>query len=121
MAGRPPKSVKTLQLEKGKLYGDQADREDYEPKSDLEPRCPDSLSDSEKKQWEYYSDILREYGLLKILPISLNKSSVSSITRKRPIPSAPATSEKYSELSIKISRRIFILAPLKNKHYFILV
>ena len=63
-----PKSVTTLKLQKGKLYGDQAAREEIEPlpQKPLKPKCPSRFSPAEKKEWRYYKRILENYGLFTI-------------------------------------------------------
>jgi len=52
-------------LEKGKVYGELADRIANEPKPAqmMAPECPDHLTELEKTQWEYFSNILDNYGL----------------------------------------------------------
>lgn len=61
-----PKEV--LQLEKGKLYGEQRDRAELEPrpKRDLKPRCPQRLSREERREWKYFAGILKNYGLFTL-------------------------------------------------------
>ncbi len=60
-----PKSTALLELEKGKLYGDQRDRKPFEPKSmkETKPRCPQRFSKQERKIWKDIAAILRNYGM----------------------------------------------------------
>jgi P27 family predicted phage terminase small subunit len=62
------KPTALLEIEKGKLYGDQRDRAELEPKArkELKPRCPQRLSREERKEWKYFASILRNYGLFTI-------------------------------------------------------
>jgi len=57
-----------LQLEKGKLYSDQRDRAEMEPKpkKELRPRCPQRFTREERKEWKYFAGILKNYGLFTI-------------------------------------------------------
>lgn len=53
-------------LEKEKLYGDVKSRVDGEPKQkhkEKEPSCPIYFSRDEKRIWEKYKEILKEYDL----------------------------------------------------------
>jgi phage terminase small subunit len=65
MRGRKPKPAALLKLEKGKLYDQQADRAENEPKAvqELLPRCPTGFSKIQRKHWKYFSQILKSYGL----------------------------------------------------------
>ena len=62
---RNPKSTDLLTLEKGKLYSDQRDRQDLEPKPEKEvrPRCPNRFSKEERQAWRSIAAILKNYGL----------------------------------------------------------
>jgi phage terminase small subunit len=65
MRGRKPKPAALLKLEKGKLYDQQAERAENEPKAvqELIPRCPPGLSKIQRKYWKNFSQILKSYGL----------------------------------------------------------
>jgi phage terminase small subunit len=54
------------ELNHGKMYGDMAKRAELEPRSDLKPRCPATLTKEERKSWKYYATILKAYGLFSI-------------------------------------------------------
>jgi len=62
------KPVPILQLEKGKLYSDQRDRGELEPKplKELKPRCPKRFSKEERKTWRDIARILKNYGLFTV-------------------------------------------------------
>lgn len=55
-------------LEKGKLYSDLRDRDDNEPKpaEHIEPVCPEDFTEAERKEWDFFASILRNYGLLHV-------------------------------------------------------
>jgi P27 family predicted phage terminase small subunit len=57
-----------LTLQKGKLYSDQRDRAELEPKPmmEIKPRCPARFSKEERKEWRYFGSILKNYGLFTI-------------------------------------------------------
>jgi len=61
----PPKPTALLTLEKGKLYSDQRDRTELEPKPAMEirPRCPKRFSKEERRTWRNISAVLKNYGL----------------------------------------------------------
>ncbi len=63
-----PKPTTILELEKGKLYSDQRDRAELEPKAEREikPRCPARFTKDERKAWKDLSAILKNYGLFTI-------------------------------------------------------
>jgi len=63
-----PKPTALLKFRKGKLYGDQAAREENEPKAKREiiPQCPEVLREDERQEWNYFALILDNYGLLTI-------------------------------------------------------
>jgi len=65
---RKPKPTSVLEFEKGKLYDEQRDRQNYEPKSEKEvkPRCPKRFSKEERKIWRSIASILKNYGLFTI-------------------------------------------------------
>lgn len=62
---RNPKPISVLQLEKGKLYDQQGERELFEPKPKREimPRCPSRFTKEERKAWRQLAGILKNYGL----------------------------------------------------------
>lgn len=68
MKGRNPTPTKLLELKKGKLYSDQRDRAELEPKpiKELKPKCPGRFSKDEKKEWRYFKKILENYNLFTI-------------------------------------------------------
>ena len=68
MAGRKPLPAELHQLEKGKLYGDVADRVKNTPKAkkEMRPRCPQRLNPSERKVWQQLAVILKNYNLFTI-------------------------------------------------------
>jgi P27 family predicted phage terminase small subunit len=61
----PPKPTALLELQKGKLYSDQRDRAELEPKAEREikPRCPQRFTKQERKAWKEISNVLKNYGL----------------------------------------------------------
>ncbi len=61
----PPKPTALLTLEKGKLYSDQRDRSELEPKPtrEIRPRCPQRFTKQERKAWKDISNVLKNYGL----------------------------------------------------------
>ncbi len=63
-----PKPTSLLKLEKGKLYSNQRDRAELEPKAieELKPRCPKRFTKEEKKAWKEIAIMLENYGLLTI-------------------------------------------------------
>ena len=63
--GRHPKPTAVLTMEKGKLYSDQRDRQEFEPQPDhdMEPICPERFGEAERKIWENLAEVLRNYGL----------------------------------------------------------
>ena len=63
-----PKPTAILELEKGKLYSDQRDRAELEPKSqrEIKPRCPARFNSAERKAWKELSTILKNYGLFTV-------------------------------------------------------
>lgn len=65
---RPSKPIALLELEKGKLYSDQRDRSELEPKpaKEIKPRCPKRFSKDERREWRYFASILKNYGLFTI-------------------------------------------------------
>lgn len=65
---RPLKPAAVLELEKGKLYSDQRARVEMEPKpaKNLKPRCPQRLSKEERREWKYFAEILKNYGLFTV-------------------------------------------------------
>lgn len=65
MVGRKPLPSAVLVLAKGKLYSDQKDRSEAEPKADevIEPRCPNYFRPSEREAWEYLATILKNYSI----------------------------------------------------------
>lgn len=68
MKGRKPKPTVLLELQKGKLYGDQAARVEAEPKpvKPMIPKCPGRFTKDEKREWRYFKKILENYGLFTI-------------------------------------------------------
>ena len=62
------KPTAVLELEKGKLYSDQRDRAELEPKprKDLRPRCPQRFTKEERREWKYFAGILKNYGLFTV-------------------------------------------------------
>jgi P27 family predicted phage terminase small subunit len=62
---RLPKPTTLLELEKGKLYSDQRDRQELEPKParEIKPRCPQRFSKMERKAWKDIAAVLKNYGL----------------------------------------------------------
>lgn len=65
MPGRIPKPSSVLTLEKGKLYSDQRDRAELEPKATREmvPRCPKRFTKEERLVWKNIAAVLKNYGL----------------------------------------------------------
>jgi P27 family predicted phage terminase small subunit len=63
--GRHPTPTKMLEFRKGKLYDEQRDRGELEPKAskDIKPRCPARFSKTERKAWKDISMVLKNYGL----------------------------------------------------------
>jgi hypothetical protein len=59
MGGRPPIPIESHKLDKEKLYGDLALREQGEPRSTLEPKMPRNLTKDQKKFWKFYPGILK--------------------------------------------------------------
>jgi len=68
LRGRKPKSSAMLKLQKGKLYGDQAERAEAEPEpaKPLKPQCPTRFTKDEKREWHYFKKVLENYGLFMI-------------------------------------------------------
>ena len=66
--GRKTIPTALLKLTKGKLYSDQRDRAELEPKPkrELRPKCPGRLSKDEKKEWRYFKRVLENYNLFTI-------------------------------------------------------
>ncbi|MCK9364015.1 MAG: hypothetical protein M0P74_10530 [Syntrophales bacterium] len=62
------KPTALLELEKGKLYSDQRDRAELEPKPEREltPRCPRRFSKEERRAWKEIAAVLKNYGLFTI-------------------------------------------------------
>ncbi len=62
---RPPKPTKLLEMEKGKLYGEQKERAENEPQPliIIEPLCPHYFRPSERDAWNFLSEILKNYSL----------------------------------------------------------
>ena len=77
--GRTPKPTALLQLEKGKLYSDQRDRALLEPKAkrELQPRCPPELTEDERKVWNDFAAVLKNYGLF----VAANASNLKRLAR----------------------------------------
>lgn len=65
---RTPTPTKLLSLTKGKLYGDQRDRAELEPKPkrELVPRCPSAFTPAERREFRFYKRILENYGLFTL-------------------------------------------------------
>lgn len=63
-----PIALTIHEKEKGKLYGELAERARHEPKplEKLEPRLPRQFGAAEKRYWKFYGDIARNYGLFVI-------------------------------------------------------
>ena len=63
--GRHPTPTKLLELNKGKLYDQQRDRGELEPKpeKEIKPRCPSRFSKEERKAWKEIAGVLKNYGL----------------------------------------------------------
>ena len=55
-------------MEKGKLYGELAERVANEPKprDKLEPKCPSHISKGAKKEWRFFAKVLSNYGLFNV-------------------------------------------------------
>ena len=68
MATPHPTPTSVLKLAKGKLYGEQRDRAELEPKpqQDIVPRCPSRFSKDERSIWRYYKKILDNFGLFNL-------------------------------------------------------
>ena len=68
MATPKPTPTALLKLTKGKLYDEQRDRAELEPKPkrELKPKCPGRFSRDEKKEWRYFKRILENYNLFTI-------------------------------------------------------
>lgn len=62
---RHPKPTALLEMEKGKLYSDQRDRQEFEPKpqKEMKPRCPQRFGKEERKAWKDIAEVLKNYGL----------------------------------------------------------
>lgn len=65
---RNPKPTAVLKLEKGKLYDQQRDRDELEPKpiKEITPKCPRRFSKEERKRWREIAKILKNYGLFTV-------------------------------------------------------
>jgi len=65
---QPLKPATLLEMEKGKLYNFQAERVRLEPKpqKEIKIRCPKRFNKEERKEWKYFTSILKNYGLLTI-------------------------------------------------------
>ena len=68
MATPKPTPTELLRLTKGKLYDEQRDRAELEPKPkrELKPKCHGWLNKDEKKEWRYFKKILENYNLFTI-------------------------------------------------------
>ena len=68
MKGRKPIPTEILRLNKGKLYDIQADREKNtpKPKKPLKPICPRSFTKEQRKIWNKYAKILKNYNMFTI-------------------------------------------------------
>ena len=68
MAGRKPLPAELHELEKGKLYGEVAERVENTPKAkkEMRPRCPQRLTRAQRKEWRFYAVILKNYNLFTI-------------------------------------------------------
>lgn len=67
MKGRKPKPTNLLLLEKGKLYDQQRDRAENEPKpKPIKPKCPKHLSPEAKKEWHHHAKILDKCEIFTI-------------------------------------------------------
>ena len=55
-------------MEKGKLYGDLAERERNEPRplAKIEPKCPRYFDKEERQHWKFYKTIAKNYGLFVV-------------------------------------------------------
>jgi len=62
------KPTAVLELEKGKLYSDQRDRAELEPKpeKELKPRCPARFTKEERQVWKDLAAVLKNYGLFTV-------------------------------------------------------
>lgn len=62
---RHPKPTALLEMEKGKLYSDQRDRQEFEPQpmEAVKPRCPRRFSKEERRAWKEIGSVLENYGL----------------------------------------------------------
>lgn len=78
MRGKHPTPTAVLELQKGKLYDEQRDRGDLEPKPRRETKlkCPKRFTDSEKKVWRSLKSVLENYGLF----IAANAINVELLT-----------------------------------------
>lgn len=65
MKGRPIIPAEVLKLKKGKLYDVQRDREKMTPKpmKSLKPICPRTFTKEQRKVWNKYSKILKNYNM----------------------------------------------------------
>ena len=68
MATPHPTPTKLLELTKGKLYSDQRDRAELEPKPkrELTPWCPSTFTKEQRTLWRFYKRILNNYGLFNL-------------------------------------------------------
>jgi len=68
MSPQPLKPTSLLKIEKGKLYDQQRERAELEPKpvKEIRPRCPKRFSKEERREWKYFAAILKNYGLFTI-------------------------------------------------------
>ncbi len=67
MKGRKLKPKNLLLIEKGKVYGEQKERIENEPKpKEIKPKCPKYLTHEQKKEWKRYAKILDACELLNI-------------------------------------------------------
>lgn len=66
--GPAPMPESVYKLGRDRIYGKQRDRIDSTPKAEkvLEPRCPKKFIKEERKIWNYYKKILRNFGLFDI-------------------------------------------------------
>jgi len=68
MKGRKPLPDNIHTLEKGKLYGEVAERVEKTPKQKktMKPRCPQRLTKAQRREWRFYANILKNYSMFTV-------------------------------------------------------
>ena len=65
---QPIKPESVLMLEKGVIYDQQRERVANTPRAEkyLVPKCPKILTQAQRKEWLFFSKILKNYGLFTV-------------------------------------------------------